>query len=59
MLREGNREAFTARMNTMDPDHLNKPANIQAPALCSSIEEQSAGCNTASKQWTLASSKLF
>ncbi|MEJ8801407.1 alpha/beta fold hydrolase [Pontibacter sp. H249] len=33
LLREGNREAFILRMNTVDDDHLHKLAQVQAPTL--------------------------
>jgi pimeloyl-ACP methyl ester carboxylesterase len=33
LLREGNREAFIARMNTIDADNLHKLAQVQAPTL--------------------------
>lgn len=33
LLREGNREAFIARMNTLDADNLHKLAQVQAPTL--------------------------
>lgn len=33
LLREGNREAFVARMNTLDADNLHKLAAVQAPTL--------------------------
>ncbi|MHC2991364.1 hypothetical protein OB13_07140 [Pontibacter sp. HJ8] len=33
LLRDGNREAFIARLNTMDQDNLHKLARIQAPTL--------------------------
>lgn len=33
MLREGNRAAFIARMNTIDKDNLHKLAQVQAPTL--------------------------
>ena len=33
LLREGNREAFILRMNTVDDDHLHKLTQVQAPTL--------------------------